>query len=288
MWWFPHTGMALHWSASRARAGAGAAAAAAAALPAPVAAAAAAWRWLVDSLFGFHLLQAAYAASLAVPALVPCIARLWRWALHAAPAAAPQRATAASHAAFNFDCLFKQHVSEWALPADAAPAALAALDAALAARGLRAHFPVEVRFSAADGGWLSPGFGRATAWVGIIAYRPYGVDPPYAALFAAFADLMRAAGGRPHWAKDSPLAGDADFAPLYARWHDFKALRKRLDPRGVFCNDWLRRTLGLPERPAAPTPAPATEPAAAAAAEGGPAADGTGAAPAPRGRQLRQ
>ena len=57
---------------------------------------------------------------------------------------------------------------------------------------------------------------------------------------------MRSLGGRPHWAKDFALRGDADFAPLYPRWHDFKRLRAQLDPDGVFVNDWLRETLGLP------------------------------------------
>lgn len=81
--------------------------------------------------------------------------------------------------------------------------------------------------------------------MGIVAYRPYGMDSDYAAFFAAFEDTMARLGGRPHWAKDFALAGDAGFAVRLPRWHDFKALRARLDPGRIFVNDYVRRTLGL-------------------------------------------
>lgn len=242
LWWFPHTGMALDWRAERRSPSPP---------PPPPSLVDRVRAWLVDSLFGFHLLQAALAVSLLLPNLVPAIARFWRAALHGAPVDEPARSLAPSPAGFNFDCLFRQHVSEWALPAEAAPAALAALEAELKRTGLLAHFPVEVRFAAEDGAWLSPAVGRATAWIGIISYRPYGIDAPYRDYFEAYERLMRELGGRPHWAKEFALAGDVDFAAMYPRWHDFKALRSELDPEGVFANEWLRHTLGLgmgPER----------------------------------------
>lgn len=240
LWWFPHTGMAMEWRAERVPP-----------LPAlrpPRAGALAAARaWLVDSLFGFHALQAALLLAVLLPGLVPAINALWRRVLFAAPRARRDR----SDRIFNFDCLFKQHVNEWALPAEAAPRALAAIDAALTRSGHRAHFPIEVRFVAADDAWLSPASGRASVFIGIIAYRPFGVDSAYAAYFAAFEGIMRELGGRPHWAKDFSLRGDAGFAQLYPRWADFKRLRAEMDPRGVFVNDFVRRTFGLPLPPQA-------------------------------------
>ena len=65
------------------------------------------------------------------------------------------------------------------------------------------------------------------------------------ALFAAFEEAMAALGGRPHWAKDFALAGDAGFAARFPKWREFKALRARLDPGGLFVNEYVRRTLGL-------------------------------------------
>jgi xylitol oxidase len=48
---------------------------------------------------------------------------------------------------------------------------------------------------------------------------------------------------RPHWGK---LFHALDVAGRYPRAGDFLALRERLDARGAFVNDWLRRTLSLP------------------------------------------
>ena len=34
------------------------------------------------------------------------------------------------------------------------------------------------------------------------------------------------------------------LAPRYAGWEDFQAVRARLDPTGVFTNDYVERVLG--------------------------------------------
>ena len=129
---------------------------------------------------------------------------------------------------------------------EALPAALTGLREIIERHGVRAHFPVEVRFTAGDDITLSPARGRVTAWVGIIAYRPYGTShtrhEPY---FEAFELLMAGLQGRPHWAKVlSPGIDAARLAALYppGAWAEFAALRQRLDPSGVFLNPWARRT----------------------------------------------
>ena len=105
---------------------------------------------------------------------------------------------------------------------------------------------MEVRFSAGDDITLSPARGRVTAWVGIIAYRPYGVsDSRHEPYFEAFEALMAGLQGRPHWAKVlSPGIDAAQLAALYPRgaWDEFAALRRRLDPRGVMLNAWALRS----------------------------------------------
>jgi xylitol oxidase len=49
-------------------------------------------------------------------------------------------------------------------------------------------------------------------------------------------------GARPHWGKVF-TAGAGTIAPLYPRMADFRDLRDRLDPTGVFVNDWMRRVV---------------------------------------------
>ena len=133
---------------------------------------------------------------------------------------------------------------------------------ALLGRGstIRAHFPIEVRFASQDGMWLSPAAARGdggahdgggdgggvVAFVGIIMYRPYGFDAPGTReYFSAFNDAMAALGGRPHWAKEFDLRGDAGFQALYPQWAAFKALRAELDPQCLWVNPWLADTLGI-------------------------------------------
>jgi alditol oxidase len=128
--------------------------------------------------------------------------------------------------------------SEYHLPRGHAVAALQALRSL--AGVIRPVLQVsELRTVAADRLWLSPQQGRDTlavhfTWVpGWAAVRRVLVE-----VEAALAPF----GARPHWGKLF-LAEAATIAPLYERAGDFARLAGRLDPRGVFTNDWLRRHL---------------------------------------------
>ncbi|KAJ7094185.1 hypothetical protein C8R44DRAFT_749689 [Mycena epipterygia] len=80
-----------------------------------------------------------------------------------------------SPAIFNVECRrtqYLQHTTEWAAAVPfASPAVLRALRAwtdaeAADPNGLRPHFPFEIRFSAPDGVWLSPSYGRRCVGLG--------------------------------------------------------------------------------------------------------------------------
>lgn len=43
--------------------------------------------------------------------------------------------------------------------------------------GLRPHFPIEIRFSAADDIWLSPSSGQPACWIGIVQYKCAATAP---------------------------------------------------------------------------------------------------------------
>ena len=115
---------------------------------------------------------------------------------------------------------------------------LAGIEEWLGATGERVAFPVEVRFADADGVWLSPAYGRPTAYVAVHQYwrRDHG------RYFAAVEELCRGAGGRPHWGKLHSL-GAAELAPLYPRFADALAVRDRLDPGRTFANPYTQRVL---------------------------------------------
>ncbi len=115
-----------------------------------------------------------------------------------------------------------------------------ATDAIEAMRGLSAQIrPLmlvgELRTVAADQLWLSPAYERDTMALHFTWRRePEAVRAAVAALEAALTPY----GARPHWGKAMAARADT-VAPLYPRMADFRRLRSRLDPRGVFVNDWL-------------------------------------------------
>jgi hypothetical protein len=49
---------------------------------------------------------------------------------------------------------------------------------------------------------------------------------------------------RPHWGKHNPLSS-AEVEHLYPRLTEFRDISRRLDPRGVFQNDYVQSALGL-------------------------------------------
>ena len=106
-------------------------------------------------------------------------------------------------------------------------------------RRLPILFPIEVRFSAPDDAFLSPGAGRDSCYVAVHQYR--GME--FETYFRAVEAIMREYGGRPHWGKRHYRSA-GDLAGLYRDWDRFLAARDRLDPGRVFSNDYLDRVLG--------------------------------------------
>jgi FAD/FMN-containing dehydrogenase len=129
---------------------------------------------------------------------------------------------------------------EYSVPAASGPACFAAVRARMQAKHADVVWPVEYRTVAADTGWLSPMHARDSVAISI----HQDAHLPCDAFFADVEPLFREHGGRPHWGKIHNLRA-RELAPLYPMWERFLAVRKRLDPRGVFLNDHLRELFGL-------------------------------------------
>ncbi len=109
-------------------------------------------------------------------------------------------------------------------------------------KDVHVHFPVEVRFVKGDDIMMSPANGRDSCYMNILMYRPYGKFVPFAKYWTAFEKIMYNAGGRPHWAKAHKLTGK-DFKEMYTDFEKFGDIRKKLDPQGLFLNDYLQKVL---------------------------------------------
>ncbi|HTA35932.1 MAG TPA: D-arabinono-1,4-lactone oxidase [Solirubrobacteraceae bacterium] len=128
---------------------------------------------------------------------------------------------------------------EYALPRERTAEAVRRVMELVSQRGLAVPFPIEVRTVAADDALLSTASGRDSGFVAVhmfegMQWRPY---------FEAVEAIMDELDGRPHWGKRH-FQTAATLRRRYPDWDRFHAVRARLDPRGVFANEWTERVLG--------------------------------------------
>jgi L-gulonolactone oxidase len=130
---------------------------------------------------------------------------------------------------------------EYAIPREVAVAAVRDVVDAVESSGMRIAFPVELRVAAADDIPLSTASGRDSAYVAV--HVPAGTDfRPY---FDLVASVLDPHGGRPHWGKLHNLRAE-ELRGRYPRFDEFVAVRDRVDPGGLFTNQYLDRVLGPP------------------------------------------
>ena len=128
---------------------------------------------------------------------------------------------------------------EYAVPRAAGAEVVRAVLDLVERRRLPIVFPIEVRFVAADDAFLSPAFERDSCYVAVQQYR--GME--FESYFRGVEAIMDEHGGRPHWGKRHYQSA-ATLRERYPAWDRFQAVRARLDPDGVFTNDYTRRVLG--------------------------------------------
>ncbi|KAJ2014254.1 D-arabinono-1,4-lactone oxidase, partial [Coemansia sp. S680] len=195
--------------------------------------------FLRDRLYGYYYYQLQLLKARLTPDDIPRIARK-----HFARRFGRRIETIDdSYTVFNFDCMFPQYVNEWAVPWENAADVLRQLRIWINAEerkpdGVRVHFPVEVRFVRESNVWLSPAYGRAVCYIGVIMYRPYNRAIPYKKYWRVYEDIVRTQGGRPHWAKAHKMYY-YDLKKAYPKFDDFVKLRGECDPNGIFVNDYI-------------------------------------------------
>jgi len=106
-----------------------------------------------------------------------------------------------------------------------------------------------IRYVAQDNIWLSMMQGQDIAVLSSIVFGPpdRSISGPSSMVELIDRGLERIAAkyhGRPHWGKWHE-AKQMRLRSVYPRFDDFRTLRKSLDPKGIFVNDWLRGELGL-------------------------------------------
>ena len=189
--------------------------------------------WVDDVLLRNYVFGLACAAGLRAPRLIPSINRLL------ARASGTTRRVDRSYRIFASPRLVRFTEMEYALPRERAVEAVRAVLNVASRRDFAVPFPIEVRFVAPDDAFLSPAGGRETCYIAVHMYRGMEWEP----YFRAIEEVMNGFEGRPHWGKRH-FQTAATLAPRYSDWERFQAVRRRLDPAGVFANAYVRRVLG--------------------------------------------
>ena len=162
------------------------------------------------------------------PMLVPVLQRL----MMRTPMNGRRRGPA--HAIFPSDRTLRFEEMEHELPRAVGLAALDETVRWIRKRRLPVSFPFEYRVVAADDIWMSPMNAGPVASISMHQYARM----PWRSLFAEAETILRAHGGRPHWAKRHTLSR-ADVDALYPRAEDFRRVRRSVDPAGKFLNPHL-------------------------------------------------
>jgi len=127
------------------------------------------------------------------------------------------------------------HELEYFVPIERAPDALDAMRTLMLASQPDAVYPLEVRTVGADDAYLSPQYLTSTVVISVSGTP--GTD--YWAYLRSVDALLADFGARVHWGKLHFLTPER-LHELYPRADDFIALRRELDPAGMFLNDHLR------------------------------------------------
>jgi L-gulono-1,4-lactone dehydrogenase len=128
---------------------------------------------------------------------------------------------------------------EYSLAREHAPQAVRAVMELIPRQRFAVPFPIEVRTVAPDDALLSTAAGRDSAFVAVHMYEGMEWEPYFRAVEA----VMDGFQGRPHWGKRH-FQTAATLSGRYPEWDRFQAIRARLDPDGLFANDWTDRVLG--------------------------------------------
>lgn len=127
---------------------------------------------------------------------------------------------------------------EYSVPAAAMRPVLLEMKRLLERRRYSVHFPIECRYVKGDDMWLSPAYGRDSAYIALHMYK----GMPYEPYFRDMEQILLAYDGRPHWGKWHSRTA-AQLAAMYPKWKDAARIREAADPRGVLLNRYVARLI---------------------------------------------
>ncbi|WP_268967859.1 D-arabinono-1,4-lactone oxidase [Veronia nyctiphanis] len=144
-----------------------------------------------------------------------------------------------SHRIFATKRLVKFYEMEYNIPAEHFITVIKEIETCINEHQFQVHFPIECRWVKADDITISPANGRDSAYIAVHMYKGMA----YQEYFDAIEAIFKKYDGRPHYGKIHTLQRK-DFEQRYPGWQRFVNIRHRLDPKGIFLNDYLQKMFG--------------------------------------------
>ena len=141
---------------------------------------------------------------------------------------------AKSHEIFATTRIVRFREMEYSIPIHYFKEAIQEVRERIEVEKYKVHFPIECRVVRADDIWLSPSYQRDSAYIAFHMYK----GMPYEEYFREMEAIMQKYEGRPHWGKMHSL-GKKELLSCYPRLPDFLTIRDKLDPQGIFLNEYI-------------------------------------------------
>ncbi|MED1606603.1 D-arabinono-1,4-lactone oxidase [Cytobacillus kochii] len=125
---------------------------------------------------------------------------------------------------------------EYAIPLEHMVACLDEIRKKIEEQQYKVHFPIECRVVKRDNIWLSPSFGRDSAYIAFHMFK----GMPYETYFNDMEAIMNKYNGRPHWGKIHQ-AKLSELTRKYSHLREFLIWRAKLDPNHLFVNPYLAK-----------------------------------------------
>eukprot|EP01088_Endostelium_zonatum_P016159 TRINITY_DN4249_c0_g1_i1.p1 TRINITY_DN4249_c0_g1~~TRINITY_DN4249_c0_g1_i1.p1 ORF type:complete len:551 (-),score=157.81 TRINITY_DN4249_c0_g1_i1:67-1719(-) len=108
--------------------------------------------------------------------------------------------------------------------------------------GKKLHYPFIFRCTGNSEAWLSGSYGEEVCWIGFLVYLrgDGGVTDGGMERMREVQEILREFGGIPHLGKHW-VEGVWKWSEIVERWEEFKGVRKEVDEKGLFLNDFMRR-----------------------------------------------
>lgn len=220
-WWIPHTGKVQYWRATQTEAKTDA--------TNPF------MDWLKGVFIGNFIHGLLLWFTRKQPEKIPTINKwMLKWVF-----SGQKKWVADFHLSMVLPIYVKQSVMEYAIPIAHTETVLRQLKALIETHDFKVHLPIELRFTPKSKAWMSMSYGKDVCYIGIICYQPFGASIAHEDYFRAVHKLFAKYEGVPHWAKKHYYTW-AELKEKYPKFADFKKIKKEIDPKGMFENDFIK------------------------------------------------